>query len=120
MNVKKHISLLLAVELELFRKGLASLIAADDDLVVVGEVGDGKEAIEQVPVVSPDVVVAEVVLPVLDGISACRRIRSLHPATEVLFLTSMQPFMSLSEYPGNLSYSAKTRLPPEEPGEFLP
>jgi len=90
MIVQKRIRLLLAVELELFRKGLASLIADDDDLVVVGEVGDGKEAVERVPDVSPDVVVTEVVLPVLDGISACRRIRSLHPATEVLFLTSMQ------------------------------
>ena len=90
MSTQKRIRLLLAIELELLREGLASLVAGDNELVVVGVAKDGKEAIELVPVVSPDVVVSEVVLPVLDGISACRRIRSLHPATEVLFLTSVQ------------------------------
>lgn len=87
---KRQIKLLLALEMELLRKGLVAQFASEPEIMVVGDVDDGLKAVEQVPILDPDVVVMEVILPVLDGIAACRRIRQLHERTEVLFLTSVQ------------------------------
>ena len=87
---KRQIKLLLALELELLRKGLVAQFASEPDIVVVGDVDDGVKVLDRVPIVDPDVVLMEVILPVMDGIAACRRIRQLHPRTEVLFLTSVQ------------------------------
>ena len=90
MKTKPRITLLLAIEMELLRKGLVAQLEPIPDIVVVGDVSDGMSAVDQTANLSPDVVLCEVVLPVLDGISACRRIRSYNPATEVLFLSSLQ------------------------------
>lgn len=90
METQSRIRLLLAIEMELFRKGLVAQLTAIPELLVVGDVSDGMEAVEQTPVLRADVVVAEIVLPKLDGITVCRRIRSMHPGTEVLFLTSFR------------------------------
>lgn len=90
MVTQSRIRLLLAVEKELLRNGLVAQIGSAPELLVVGAVADGIEVVEQTPILRPDVVVTEIVLPRLDGISACRRIRSHHPETEVLFLTSVR------------------------------
>lgn len=90
MDSQERIKLLLAVEKELLRKGLAGQFGSVPEFEVVGEVADGLDAVEQTPVLRPNVVVTEIILPRLDGIAACRRIRAVHPETEVLFLTSVR------------------------------
>lgn len=90
MVYNEQVKLLVAVEKELLRKGLVALFASVDGVHMVGDVNDGLEALEQIPVLRPDLILTEIVLPRLDGISMCRRIKSLHPQTEVLFLTSLQ------------------------------
>ena len=94
---QSNIKLLLAVETELLRGGLVAQFETQPDIEVVGQVGDGLQAVEKTAVLNPDVVVSEVLLPVLDGISACRRIRSRHPRTEVLFLTTLQNEQQMRE-----------------------
>jgi DNA-binding NarL/FixJ family response regulator len=72
----------------LFRSGLAKLLEADKRIQVVGEAGDGEEAIEMVDSVSPDVVLMDLKMPNLDGVEATARITSAHPEVKVLVLTT--------------------------------
>jgi DNA-binding NarL/FixJ family response regulator len=72
----------------LFRSGLAKLLEADKRIEVVGEAGDGEEAIEMVNSVSPDVVLMDLKMPNLDGVEATARITTAHPEVKVLVLTT--------------------------------
>ncbi|MGY1706031.1 response regulator [Geodermatophilus sp. SYSU D00697] len=72
----------------LMRSGLAGLIAAADDMRVVGTAADGAEAVAAVDRLSPHVVLMDLSMPVMDGVTATRRIVEDHPAVEVLVLTS--------------------------------
>jgi DNA-binding NarL/FixJ family response regulator len=81
---------LLVDESALVRTGLATLIAATKDVRVVGEASNGAQAVEAVAEKRPDVVVMDVVMPVMDGIAATRVIRNDHPDVLVLVLTLSQ------------------------------
>ncbi len=70
------------------RQGLHLYLAADPNIEIVGEAENGLEALELVVSFTPDVVVMDLLMPVLDGISATREIRVKHPNTEVIALTS--------------------------------
>ncbi len=72
----------------LVRGGLAQLLAATDDLEVVGQAGDGEEAVAVVAATRPDVVVMDLQMPGTDGVAATRRVVAEHPGTQVLVLTS--------------------------------
>jgi DNA-binding NarL/FixJ family response regulator len=72
----------------LMRSGLAGLIAAAEDMRVVGMAADGAEAVAAVARLSPDVVLMDLSMPVMDGVTATRRILEENPAVEVLVLTS--------------------------------
>jgi two-component system response regulator DevR len=73
---------------EVVRRGLRELLDAEDDLEVVGEAGTVQEAYDRIPATSPDVAVLDVRLPDGNGIEACREIRSRHPETRCIMLTS--------------------------------
>jgi two-component system, NarL family, response regulator DevR len=73
---------------EIVRRGLRELFEAEDDLVVVGEAATEDEAINRVHALDPDVAVLDVQLQSGNGIEACREIRSRHPRTACLILTS--------------------------------
>lgn len=84
----KPIRIFLADDHGLLRLGLATLIDFHDDLEVVGEAENGEEAVERVSQLKPDVVVMDLVMPVLDGVGATQRIKERLPETKVLILTS--------------------------------
>ena len=71
---KEIIRVLLVDDHAMLRKGMVLLLGEAADIEVVGEAGDGEEAIEQVSALKPDVVVMEISLPRLDGIEATRQI----------------------------------------------
>ena len=70
-------------------EGLRMFLALDPDLEVVGEAADGAGAIQQARELRPDVVVMDLLMPVMDGIAATSAIRSELPETEVIALTSV-------------------------------
>ena len=87
MNNGGSIDVLLVDDHKVFRQGLSALLGAEEDIAVVGEAGNGAEAVDLAVSLDPDVVVLDIMMPVLDGIAAARRIRSVKPAAEVVMLT---------------------------------
>jgi DNA-binding NarL/FixJ family response regulator len=82
------IRLLLVDDQHLIRAGLRMLCDAEPDLDVVGEAADGREAVTLAARLSPDVVVMDLRMPGVDGITATSRILAARPATRVLVLTT--------------------------------
>jgi DNA-binding NarL/FixJ family response regulator len=82
------IRVFLADDQELVRDGLAMIVSAHDDLVVVGAAGDGAAAVDGVRRTAPDVVLMDVRMPGLDGIQAAERILAYPAAPRVLMLTT--------------------------------
>jgi len=82
------IRVFVADDQDLVRDGLSMILAAQDDLVVVGEAGDGADAVAGVRRTSPDVVLMDVRMPVLDGVAAAEQILSFAAAPRVLMLTT--------------------------------
>ena len=88
------IRVVVADDQELVRAGLRTILAAQDDLEVVGEAGDGREAVDAVRRLRPDLVVMDVRMPVMDGLEATRRIVAEPDPPHVLVLTTFD----LDEY----------------------
>jgi DNA-binding NarL/FixJ family response regulator len=72
----------------LVRKGIASILANETDVVLVGEAGSGEEAVEQFRKLKPDVVLMDLRMPDMNGIEATRIIRGEAPETKIIALTS--------------------------------
>ncbi len=72
----------------LFREALVTLLGARPEVEVVGEAGDGQQALDRAAARQPDVVLMDLHMPVLDGIAATRRLRVEQPGVRVLALTT--------------------------------
>lgn len=70
------------------RKGIMALFANLGEIEVVGEASDGKEAVEKTEILHPDVILMDLVMPGMDGISAIRLITNRHPNINIIALTS--------------------------------
>jgi DNA-binding NarL/FixJ family response regulator len=88
------IRVVLADDQALLRKGFRMILEAEDDLSVVGEAGDGHDAVRLVQLYAPDVVLMDVRMPSLDGIEATRSITSSGSLSRILILTTFD----LDEY----------------------
>jgi DNA-binding NarL/FixJ family response regulator len=79
--------IVLADEHLLFRQGMKKIINETPEMKVVGEAGDGQEAIELVKKLLPDLAILDISMPKLSGVEACRKIKGLVPDVKILVLT---------------------------------
>lgn len=84
----KTIKILLVDDQPLFREGLRTLLSVHPDFEIVGEAGNGKEAISLVQSSGASVVLMDLQMPILDGVAATRRLRVEHPDCRVIVLTT--------------------------------
>ena len=88
-NLFMSIRILLVDDHRVVRQGLRMFLALDPELEVVGEASNGAEGIEQVRKLNPGVVLMDLVMPLMDGITAIQNIRKEFPDVEVIALTSV-------------------------------
>jgi len=81
------IKVFLADDHAIVRDGLRSILEAQTDITVIGDAANGRQAVQQVKKLRPDVVVMDIVMPELNGIEATKKIRQGCPATRVIILS---------------------------------
>jgi len=91
------IRVLLVDDHTLFRKGLASLLATQADIEVVGEAANGNEALQKARELMPDLILMDIWMPECDGLEATRRIKEEMPYVKIVMLTVSDDDRSLFE-----------------------
>jgi NarL family two-component system response regulator LiaR len=90
METPKTIRVLIVDDHSMVRKGLATFLKNQPDLEIVGEARDGREAADLCERLTPDVILMDLIMPVLGGVAATRLIRQRCPEAQVIALTSFQ------------------------------
>jgi two-component system response regulator DevR len=80
--------LMLVDDHEVVRLGMRAAFELEPDITVVGEAANGAEAVAKIGVLDPQVILMDVRMEKMDGIAACREIKSLHPNVRILMITS--------------------------------
>jgi NarL family two-component system response regulator LiaR len=88
MDSAEKIKVLIVDDHQVVRQGLRTFLELQEDVLVVGEAGDGQAAVEMVRQLNPNVVLMDLVMPHLDGITATRQVKSLGFDVKVIALTS--------------------------------
>jgi len=84
----EKIRILLAEDHVVVREGTRELIQHEEDMEVVGEAGNGAEAVELAPRTKPDVIIMDITMPAMNGIEATKLIKAKLPSTAILILTA--------------------------------
>jgi len=85
--MKEKRRIVIAEDHTILREGLRALISSKEDMEVVGEAGDGREAVRQVEDLMPDLILMDLSMPKMNGIEAIREIRKRIPETRILAVT---------------------------------
>jgi NarL family two-component system response regulator LiaR len=98
---------------QMVREGLKVLLSTCDDIAVVGEAANGAEALDLCPAVRPDVVLMDIMMPVMDGAQATAEITAAYPGVRVIALTSFvdQDYVQKALDAGAISYLLKDARP---------
>jgi DNA-binding NarL/FixJ family response regulator len=88
--VSERVRVLIVDDDDLMRAGLRGVLSSDDGIELVGEANDGREAAYRVRLLKPDVVLMDVRMPDLDGISATRELTAAFPEVKVVILTTFE------------------------------
>ena len=111
------IRVLLVDDHQLVRAGVTTLLQSDPEITVVGEARNGREAVESVEGIDPDVVLMDLSMPEMDGVEATRAVLARRPGTKVLVLTSFSDRQRVKEVlaAGAIGYVLKD----SEPADLL-
>ena len=85
--MKKQFSLVIAEDHTILREGLNAILSSQSDFKVVGEAGDGFEAISRVQECSPDLVLMDLSMPRMTGLDAIKEIKRVNAETKIVVLT---------------------------------
>lgn len=115
MVKSKKIRVLLADDHAVVRKGIRDFLDEDEALSVIGEAGDGEEALTYIARDTPDVAVFDIQMPRLNGLEATRRVKREFPSVRVLILTAFDddPYILAALQAGASGYLLKTSSPEE-------
>jgi NarL family two-component system response regulator LiaR len=110
MAKENQIRILLADDHAVVRSGLGALLMANDDFKLVGEASNGEEAVRMCERLQPDVVLMDMMMPVMDGVTATKIIREKWAKTNVIALTSFKEkeMVEGALRAGAISYLLKT------------
>lgn len=86
--MKQTIRILLVDDQSLFREGVKTICSVVEDFVIVGEAGNGEEALRLAIQTKPDVVLMDLRMPIMDGVTATRRMKEVIPDSKVIVLTT--------------------------------
>ena len=110
----KKTRIIIADDHSLMRFGLKTLFNHQPDMCVVGEATDGQSAIDLAEQLRPDVIVMDLMMPVVDGATATQRIKDLRPETQVIILTSYGTSEDLVRAISNGASGARIKSEPIE------
>lgn len=114
MAEDRKISVLIVDDQEIIREAFGALLMQDPSITLVGSLGDGAEAVEMAPILKPDVIVMDVKMPRLDGVSAAKQIREQCPEIGIILLSAFDEPEQVQEFfigdPGGKAYLLKHTL----------
>jgi len=113
MDVEKLIKILIADDNPHSRSGMRALLSTRPDFVITGEACDGLDAVQQVKQKPPDVVLMDVQMPRMDGITATRIITDLCPQVHIIILTLYENYLSEAMSAGASAFLTKG-IPPDQ------
>jgi two-component system, NarL family, nitrate/nitrite response regulator NarL len=114
-QIPRKISVLIADDHRLFAETLEALLATDQRIEVIGHAHDGREAVDRVVKLEPNVVLMDIDMPVMDGFEATRRIREQQGAACILMLTgsNSREDVDRARQAGAAGYVTKDRIAAE-------
>lgn len=90
LEEKRPIRIVLADDHPIVRDGLRKLLTLEDDIQVVGEASDGREAVQVVQETHPDIVILDLRMPHMDGLSALQALQQIDKKTKIIVLTASE------------------------------
>ena len=97
----------------ILREGIASVLSNEEDMVVVAEAGNGREAIEQFHIHRPDITLMDLQMPAMNGLEAMTAIRKEFPDAKIIILTTYESDVQGAMKLGARAYLLKTQLDKE-------
>jgi DNA-binding NarL/FixJ family response regulator len=114
-TVPQKVRVLIADDHRMFAEALEAILATDDRLEVVGHAGDGAEAVQLALRLQPDIILMDIVMPIMDGFQATKQIRKQWPTACVLMLTgsNARTDVDRARAAGAAGYVTKERIAAE-------
>lgn len=109
------IQILLVDDQYIIRQGLKTMLESNPDMQVIGEAENGQRAIDQIPLLQPDIVLMDIRMPIMDGVAATGAITQLYPDLKILILTTFDDdeYVSKAMRLGAKGYLLKDTEPDE-------